>query len=71
MDIPTKVYVTCPMSDLKQSPGNLIAVSPHGFYELHMVFGSNTHTLLLPINATALTTVEPILTPPAGFEVER
>ena len=71
MDIPMKVYVTCPMSDLKQAPGTLIAVSPHGYYEIHVTFGANTHTLLLPVNGTSLTAVEPVLTPPAGFEVER
>lgn len=71
MDIPTKVYVTCPLSDLKQAPGNLIAISPLGYYELHVTFGSNTHALMVPISGTTLTAVEPLLTPPAGFEVER
>jgi hypothetical protein len=71
MDVPTKVYVTCPMADLKQVAGTLIAISPHGFYEIHISFGSNTHSVLLPVTGTSLTATEPILTPPAGFEVER
>jgi hypothetical protein len=71
MDVPTKVYVTCPMADLKQVAGTLIAISPHGFYEIHIAFGSNTHSVLLPVGGTSLTATEPILTPPAGFEVER
>jgi len=71
MDVPTKVYVTCPMADLKQVAGTLIAISPHGFYEIHIAFGSNTHSVLLPVEGTSLTATEPILTPPAGFEVER
>lgn len=71
MDVPTKVYVTCPMADLKQVAGTLIAISPHGFYEVHIAFGSNTHSVLLPVTGTSLTAAEPILTPPAGFEVER
>lgn len=71
MDIPMKVYVTCPMAELKQIPGTLIAVSPHGFYEVHVAFGSNTHTLLLPVNSTSLTSIEPLLTPLPGFELER
>ncbi len=67
-----KVYVTCPMADLKQVPGTLIAVSPHGFYEIHLTYGgTNTHTILLPIPATTLTSQEPLLSPPASFEVER
>lgn len=71
MDIPMKVYVTCPMADLKQHPGTLIAVSAHGFYEIHVAFGSNTHTILVPVDGTALTAIDPILTPPPGFDVER
>ena len=71
MDIPMKVYVTCPMADLKQIPGTLIAVSAHGFYEIHIAAGSNTHSLLLPVNATTLMSIEPLLTPPPGFELER
>jgi hypothetical protein len=71
MDVPTKVYVTCPIADLKQIAGTLIAISPHGYYELHIPFGSNTHVVLLPIHATTLMVVEPVLNPPVSFEVER
>jgi hypothetical protein len=71
MDIPSKVYITCPTADLKQVPGTLIAISPHGYYELNVSFGSNTHQLLLPITGTTLTAAEPILSPPSGFELER
>lgn len=71
MDIPLKVYISCPSAELKKAPGTLIAVSPHGFYEVHVTFGSNTHTMLLPVGETALLAADPVLTPPAGFEVER
>jgi hypothetical protein len=71
MDIPMKVYVTCPMADLKQVPGVLIAVSPHGFYEINLTYGSNTHLVLLPVEGTSLTSQEPVLSPAASFEVER
>ena len=71
MDIPMKVYVTCPMADMKKIPGLLIAVSPHGFFELHVTFGSNTHSMLLPIGETVLLAQEPVLASPPGFEVER
>ncbi len=71
MDIPMKVYVTCPMADMKQVPGTLIAVSAQGFFEVHVAYGSNTHTVLLPVEGTVLVATEPLLTPPAGFEVER
>ena len=71
MDIPMKVYVTCPMAKLDQNLGTLISVSSHGFYEVHVDFGANTHTLLLPVTGTTLTSAEPILRPVPGFEVER
>ena len=71
MDVPAKVYVTCPMAELKQVAGTLIAISPHGYYEIHIAFGSNTHSVLLPVEGTSLTVIEPILTPLPGFEVER
>lgn len=71
MDVPTKVYVTCPIAELKQIEGTLIAISPHGYYELHVTFGANTHVVLLPIVSTTLTVREPVLSPPAGFELER
>ncbi len=71
MDVPTKVYVTCPIAELKQIAGTLIAISPHGYYELHVAFGANTHVVLLPIASTTLTAKEPVLSPPAGFELER
>jgi hypothetical protein len=71
MDIPAKVYVTCPISEMKQVPATLIAVSPLGYYELHVVYGANTHAVLLPVSGTALTTTEPMLAPSPGFDVER
>lgn len=71
MDIPMKVYVNCPMAEMKQLPGTLIAVSPTGYYELHVTYGSNTHTVLLPVAETALVASEPLLSPLPGFEVER
>ena len=71
MDMPSKVYVTCPAAELKQVAGTLISISPHGFYEIHIPFGSNTHVVLLPIEATTLTLVEPVLSPTPGFEIER
>ncbi|MGZ5381620.1 MAG: hypothetical protein ACXWFQ_07140, partial [Thermoanaerobaculia bacterium] len=71
MDIPMKVYVTCPMAELKHVPGMLISVSPHGFYEINLTYGSNTHLILVPVEGTALTAQEPVLSPAPSFEVER
>jgi hypothetical protein len=66
-----KVYVTCPIAELKQVPGLLVAVSPHGFFEINLTFGANTHTILVPIVGTTLTAQEPVLSPAPSFEVER
>ena len=71
MDIPAKVYITCATAELKKQPGTLIAVSPHGYYEVYVQFGSNTHAMLLPVTETAVLYAEPVLTPPPGFELER
>ena len=71
MDIPAKVYITCPTSEMKQVPATLIAVSPHGYYEVHVVYGANTHAVLLPVNGTVLLTMEPLLAATPGFDVER
>jgi len=71
MDIPAKVYITCASAELKKQPGTLIAVSPHGYFEVHVQFGSNTHAMILPISETVLLDAEPVLAPPPGFELER
>ncbi len=71
MDIPMKVWVTCPMAEMKQIPGTLISISPQGYYEVNVTYGANTHAVLLPVESTVLTAAEPLLAPPAGFEVER
>jgi hypothetical protein len=49
----------------------LISVSPHGFYEINLTYGANTHLVLVPIEGTTLTAQEPVLSPPSSFEVER
>ena len=72
MDIPSKVVITAPQFGLNQREGTLIAISPHGYYELHIQLpSSNTHQVLLPVDGTMLMAYEPVLTPSAGFEVER
>lgn len=71
MDIPSKVYVTCAVADLKQVAGTLISISPNGYYEVNLKFGTNTHAMLLPIDQTSVVAQEPVLTPPPGFELER
>jgi hypothetical protein len=71
MDIPAKVIIFCPALDLHNKQGTLMAVSSHGFYELHMEFSGRNHTVILPIAGTGLIFSEPNSEVAPGFEVER
>ena len=71
MDIPAKVYITCPSAELKKQPGPPIPVPPHGYSEVHVRFGSNPHALPPPTPEPALLNAEPVLPPRAGFELKR
>jgi len=59
MDLPARVVIYCPPLELKNKPGRLIGVSPHGYYEVLLDFADRNHTALLPISATALVFAEP------------
>lgn len=59
MDLPARVVVFCPALELKNKPGRLMAVSPHGYYEVWLDFADRNHTVLLPIPGTALVFAEP------------
>ena len=59
MDLPARVIVFCPTLELKNKPGRLMAVSPHGYYEVWLDFADRTHAVLLPIAGTALISQEP------------
>ena len=59
MDLPERVVIYCQALELKNKPGRLVSVSPHGFYEVQLEIAEKTHTALLPINGTALIFSEP------------
>jgi hypothetical protein len=59
MDLPARVAIYCPALELKNRMGRLIAVSPHGYYEVLLDFAEGSHTALLPIQGTALLFPEP------------
>lgn len=54
MDLPARVIIFCPTLELKNKPGRLMAVSPHGYYEIWLDFSDRNHTVMLPISGTAL-----------------
>jgi hypothetical protein len=45
--------------NLKGTAGLLRTVSPHGFYEINLKFGSNVHRVHLPIHSTVLIYKDP------------
>lgn len=71
MELPARVVVYCPTLELKNRPVRLVAVSPHGFYEVRMEIGDRNHTALLPIAGTGLIFQEPNVTGEPGPEIER
>jgi hypothetical protein len=59
LDLPARVVIYCPALELKNKQGNLISISPQGFYEVRLDFSDRNHTALLPIGGTALVFAEP------------
>lgn len=71
MELPARVVVFCPILELKNKPARLVAVTPHGFYEVRIDLGERNHTALLPIAATAIVFQEPNVSTEMMPEVER
>lgn len=71
MDLPAKVIIFCPTLELKNKPGRLMAVSPQGYYEIWLDFADRNHTVLLPIQGTALVVAEPNTATQQLPEIER
>jgi hypothetical protein len=59
LDLPARVIVFCPTLEFKNKPARLVAISPHGYYEVWLDFASTNHTVLLPIAGTGLVFQEP------------
>lgn len=72
MEIPASVIVFCPAMELKNRPGRLVAISPQGYYEVHLEFpGNRTHTTLLPIVGTAIVFQEANVAAGPTLDIER
>jgi hypothetical protein len=71
MELPARVVVFCPILELKNKPARLIAVSPHGYYEIRLDVGASNHTALLPIAGTGIVFQEANLTGEPSMEIER
>jgi hypothetical protein len=59
VDLPARVVIYCQALELKNKPGRLLSVSPHGYYEVLVDIAERAHTALLPINGTAIIFSEP------------
>jgi hypothetical protein len=70
MDLPAEVLIHNQLLGAKGSRGTLLAVSPHGFYEVKLTFGKSTHRVLLPIPETAVIFRQPEAEY-AAVEIER
>ncbi|HMA17619.1 MAG TPA: hypothetical protein VKS03_04190 [Thermoanaerobaculia bacterium] len=71
MELPSRVVVFCPILELKNKPARLIAISPHGYYEVRIDIGERNHTALLPIAGTGLVFQEANATGEPSMEIER
>jgi hypothetical protein len=71
VELPARVVVFCPILELKNKPARLIAVSPHGYYEIRLDVGASNHTALLPIAGTGIVFQEANLTGEPSMEIER
>ncbi len=59
MDLPTDVFVHCPLMGLKNGRAQLVRIHDDGYYEVIMKFGERDHRTLLPITNTALIQQQP------------
>lgn len=71
MELPTTVLIHNEVLGLKGSRGDLLNISPHGFYEVNLKFGDKTHRVLLPISLTVVIGQEPEVAAAERIEVER
>jgi hypothetical protein len=71
MELPVEVLIHNQLLGMKGAPGKLIAISPHGYYEVNCAFGDRVHRVLLAIPATALIAREAEPLPVEGLEIER
>lgn len=71
MELPTGILIHNALLGVKGSQGTLLAISPHGYYEINMKFGENLHRVLLPIESTVLISRDAEEIGESHLEVER
>ena len=71
MELPTEILIHNSLLGVKGARGTLLAISPHGYYEVNMKFGERLHRVLLPIETTVLISQEAEEAGATQLEVER
>ncbi len=71
MDLPADVQLHNELVGLKGKKATLVAVSPHGYYEVNLSFGENIHRVLLPVVNTVVIFREPEAQYESGIDIER
>jgi hypothetical protein len=71
MEIPAKVSIFNRTLEVKGKAATLVAITPHGYYEVVMEVQQRNHTVLLPISDTVLIFNEALPAIASEFEVER
>ena len=54
MELPVEILIHNTLVGLKGAQGTLLAISPHGYYEVNVRFGDKTHRVQLPIAETVV-----------------
>ncbi len=71
MELPVAVLIHNQVLGIKGSRGDLLNISPLGYYEVNLKFGEKTHRVLLPIALTVVIRQEPELAATERIEIER
>lgn len=71
MELPIDVLIHNELLGLKGSRGDLLNISPHGYYEVNLKFGEKTHRVLLPMDNTVIIGQEAEVAAAERIEVER
>lgn len=71
MELPLAVLIHNEALGIKGSRGDLLNISPNGYYEVNLKFGDKTHRVLLPIAATVIISQEPEVAAAERIEIER
>lgn len=71
MELPISVLIHNELLGIKGSRGDLLNISPNGYYEVNLNFGDKTHRVLLPIGSTVVIGQEAEVAAAERIEVER